>query len=191
MTDPYFAGKVLAITGGASGMALQTAKHLAAKGCKISIADVQDAGLQKAKADIEAANGLGSCLIVKTDVRSQSEVEAWIAETMKAFGRIDFCANLAAVVGKDICIKPTEEITNEDWNFVLAVNLTGMMNCLRAEIPHLKSGAAIVNFASVSGQRGFALNGAYCASKHGVIGFCKCTAKKLGPKGIRLNIVCP
>lgn len=172
-------------------MALQTAKHLAAKGCKISIADVQETGLQQAKSDIESSNGKGSCIVVKTDVRSQSQVEAWIAETMKTFGRIDFCANLAAVVGKDICIKPTEEVTNEDWDFVLAVNLTGMLNCLRAEIPHLKKGAAIVNFASVSGQRGFALNAAYCASKYGVIGLSKCTAKELGPKGIRLNIVCP
>lgn len=191
MVDSYFQGKVLAITGGASGMGLKAAKHLAEKGCKVSIADVQEDGLARVKADIESAHGPGSCITVKTDVRSQAQVEAWIAETIKAFGRIDFCANLAAVVGKDILVKNTEDITNEDWELVLGVNLTGMMNSLRAQIPHLKSGAAIVNFASVSGQRGFAMNAAYCASKHAVIGLSRCTAKELGPRGIRLNIVCP
>jgi NAD(P)-dependent dehydrogenase (short-subunit alcohol dehydrogenase family) len=191
MADTFFSGKVLAITGGASGMGLQAAKHLASKGCKVSIADIQEEGLRKAKEDIDSANGAESCIIVKTDVRSQTQVEAWITKTIEVFGRVDFCANLAAVVGKDILVKATEEITNEDWDFVLGVNLTGMMNSLRAQIPHLKSGAAIVNFASVSGQRGFAMNAAYCASKHAVIGLSKCTAKELGPKGIRLNIVCP
>jgi NAD(P)-dependent dehydrogenase (short-subunit alcohol dehydrogenase family) len=110
---------------------------------------------------------------------------------MSTYGRIDLCANLAGVIGKDVLVKDTQNITNEDWNFVLGVNLTGMMNCLRAQIPHLKSGAAIVNVASVSGQRGFAKNGAYCASKWGAIGLSKCAAKELGPQGIRLNIICP
>jgi NAD(P)-dependent dehydrogenase (short-subunit alcohol dehydrogenase family) len=191
MADSFFKGKVLAITGGASGMALEAAKHLASKGCRVSIADIQEDGLQQAKAAIEAACGPGSCLVVKTDVRSQSQVESWIAETMKTFGQIDFCANLAAVIGKDIMKKGTEGITNEDWDFVIGINLTGMMNCLRAQIPHLKAGGAVVNFASVSGQRGFEMNGAYCASKHGVIGLSRCAAKELGPKGVRLNIVCP
>lgn len=170
-------------------MGLETAKYLSSKGAKISIADVQEERLNQAKADIEAQGG--SCLVCVTDVRNEDQVKSWVEQTMSAFGRIDGVANLAAVIGKDIMLKRTEEITNEDWNFVLGINLTGMMNSLRAEIPHLKSGAAIVNFASVSGQRGFEMNGAYCASKHGVIGLSRCTAKELGPRGIRLNIVCP
>lgn len=86
--------------------------------------------------------------------------------------------------------KDTEDITNEDWDFVIGINSTGMINCLRAQIPHLTAGGAVVTFASVSGQRGFEKNGAYCASKYGVIGLSKCAAKELGPKGVRLNIVC-
>jgi NAD(P)-dependent dehydrogenase (short-subunit alcohol dehydrogenase family) len=191
MTDSFFKDKVLAITGGASGMALKTAKHLAAKGCKVSIADVQEEGLQKVKAEIEASCGPGSCLVVKTDVRSQSQVESWIAKTIETFGKIDLCANLAGVIGSEIMKKDTQDISNGDWDFVIGVNLTGMMNCLRAQIPHLKSGGAVVNFASVNGQRGFEKNGAYCASKWGVIGLSKCAAKELGPKNVRLNIVCP
>jgi NAD(P)-dependent dehydrogenase (short-subunit alcohol dehydrogenase family) len=169
-------------------MGLQAAKHLAPNGCKVSIADTQEQGLKEAKEATDSAHGANSCLTVKTDVRSQAQVEAWISKTIEVFERVDFCANLAAVVGKDILVKATEEITNEDWDFVLGVNLTGMISSLRAQIPYLKSGAAVVNIASVSGQRGFAMNAASCASKHAVIGLSKCTAKELVPKGLDLTL---
>jgi NAD(P)-dependent dehydrogenase (short-subunit alcohol dehydrogenase family) len=185
----FFKNKVVVITGGASGMGLEVARLLSSKGAKISIADVQEKALQEVKAEVESNNG--SCIVYKTDIRYEEQVEAWISETLKVYGTIDLVANLAAVIGKDTLHKSTEEITTQDWNMVIGINLTGMMNCLRAQIPHLKSGAAIVNVASVSGQRGFEKNGAYCASKWGVIGLSKCTAKELGPKGIRLNVVCP
>lgn len=185
----YFKDKVIAITGGASGQGLETARLFASQGAKVSIADIQEAQLAKAKAEVESLHA--QCVISVTDVRDEKQVQAWIDKTVSAFGKIDGVANFAAVIGKDIMLKATEEITTEDWNFVLGVNLTGMMNCLRAEIPHLNAGAALVNIASVSGQRGFQNNGAYCASKHGVIGLSRCTAKELGPKGMRLNIIAP
>jgi NAD(P)-dependent dehydrogenase (short-subunit alcohol dehydrogenase family) len=185
----YFKDKVIVLTGGASGMGLVTAKLLASHGAKISIADIQEKQLRQAKSDIETVGG--TCMVHVTDVQDEHQVGAWIEATVSAYGKIDGVANFAAVIGKDIMVKATEDITTEDWNFVLGVNLTGLMNCLRAQIPHLKSGSAVVNFASVSGQRGFENNGAYCASKHGVIGLSRCTAKELGPKGIRLNIVAP
>jgi len=184
MSDNYFNDKVVAITGGASGQGLAVARLLSSKGAKISIADIQKGPLQTVQEEL-------NCLTCLTDIRHQDQVEAWISATISQFGRIDCVANLAAVVGKDIMIKRTEEITNEDWQFVIDVNLTGMMNCLRAQIPHLKKGATVVTFASVSGQRGFEMNGAYVASKHGVIGLSKCAAKELGPRGVRLNIVAP
>jgi NAD(P)-dependent dehydrogenase (short-subunit alcohol dehydrogenase family) len=185
----FFKNKVIVITGGASGMGLKTAHLFASQGAKVSIADVQEKQLTQAKAEIEAKGG--NCMVCVTDIRDERQVAAWIDATVSAFGKIDGVANFAAVIGSDICVKPTEEISSKDWEFVLGVNLTGLMNCLRAQIPHLNTGSAVVNFASVSGQRGFAMNGAYCASKHGVIGLSRCTAKELGPKGIRLNIVAP
>jgi NAD(P)-dependent dehydrogenase (short-subunit alcohol dehydrogenase family) len=184
MSDNYFQGKVIAITGGASGMGLETARYLSCKGAKISICDINEAALHKVETEL-------NCIVHATDVRKQDQVDAWIQKTVDAYGKLDGVANLAAVIGKDIMLKPTEKITTEDWELVLGINLTGMMNCLRAEIPQLNANAAIVNFASVSGQRGFENNGAYCASKFGVIGLSKCAAKELGPKGVRLNIVCP
>jgi NAD(P)-dependent dehydrogenase (short-subunit alcohol dehydrogenase family) len=185
----YFQDKVIAITGGASGQGAEVARLLSSKGATISIADVQEKLLLQVKTEIESKQG--KCLVCVTDVRDEMQVGEWISKTISAYGKIDGVANLAAVIGKDIMLKSTEEITTEDWNFVLGINLTGMMNSLRAQIPHLKSGAAIVNVASVSGQRGFENNGAYCASKHGVIGLSRCTAKELGPRGIRLNVVAP
>ena len=98
---------------------------------------------------------------------------------------------MAAIVGKEVLHKETDGISNEDWNAVIGVNLTGMMNCLRAQMPHINTGGAIVNCASVSGLRGFARSGAYCASKHGVIGLSRCAARELGPRGVRLNILAP
>jgi len=185
----FFRDKVIVITGGASGMGKEAAMLLASKGAKISIADVQEKQLGQVKEEIESKGG--SCLVCMTDVRDEDQVKSWITQTVFTYGKIDGVANLAGVIGKDIMVKPTEEISTEDWNFVIGVNLTGMMNCLRAQIPHLNTGAAIVNFANVNGQRGFANNGAYCASKHGVIGLSRCVARELGPKGMRVNIVAP
>ncbi|KAF2401564.1 3-alpha--hydroxysteroid dehydrogenase [Trichodelitschia bisporula] len=147
------------------------------------------AALDSLKAEIEAAGV--TALTCVTGVRDEAQVAAWIADSIAAFGRLDGAVNLAAVIGRDVLRKATEDITTEDWNFVIGVNLTGMMNSLRTQIPHLKSGAAIVVVTSISGTRGFPMNGAYCASKHGVIGLSRCTAKELGLKGIRLNIVAP
>jgi len=185
----YFKDKVIAITGGASGMGLATVKHMCSLGAKVSIADVQEKLLQQVKIDIEGKGGV--CITFATDIRDEAQVSDWISNTISTFGKLDGVVNCAAVIGNDVLLKATEEITTADWNSVISVNLTGTMNCLRAQIPHLKPGAAIVNFASVSGQRGFEKNGAYCASKHGVIGLSRCAAKELGPKGIRLNIVAP
>jgi NAD(P)-dependent dehydrogenase (short-subunit alcohol dehydrogenase family) len=84
-----------------------------------------------------------------------------------------------------------QDITDEDWNFILGVNTKGLLNCLRAEIPSFKAGGSIVNAASVSGQIGFAKNGSYVASKHAVIGLTKTAAKELGPKNVRVNCFCP
>ncbi|KAF2093285.1 NAD(P)-binding protein [Rhizodiscina lignyota] len=188
MSD-YFQDKVIAISGGASGMGLEAAQLLSSKGAKVSIADVQEGRLEEVKKEIESSGC--QCLVCVTDVRIEAQVQIWISNTISHFGRLDGVANLAAIVGKDVLMKATEDITTEDWNLVIGVNLTGMMNCLRAQIPHLKAGASIVVVSSISGQRGFEKNGAYCASKHGVIGLSRCTAKELGPKGIRLNIVAP
>ena len=120
-----FDGKVIAITGGASGIGLETAKLLSSRGAKVSIADVQDEPLQ------EAANALrstgGEVFTYKLDVRDRKQVDGWIDATQKHFGRLDAAANCAGVTGRSIGVKTADELEDDDWQFVIDVNLTGLM----------------------------------------------------------------
>jgi NAD(P)-dependent dehydrogenase (short-subunit alcohol dehydrogenase family) len=84
-----------------------------------------------------------------------------------------------------------QDIDDDDWDFVLGVNTKGLLNSMRAQIPHFNSGGSIVNAASVAGIIGFKNNGSYVASKHAAVGLTKTAAKELGPKNIRVNCFCP
>lgn len=167
MDPKYFQGKVIALTGAASGMGLETAKLLASYGAKVSLADVQEGPLQQVAKDIEASGGTAMATLV--DVSKRDQVEKWIADTVAKWGKIHGAANLAGVIGKHINITPIEEIDDADFEFLWKVNVVGLLNCMRAQIPHMESGASVVNAASVAGQIGFARNGGYVASKHAVV----------------------
>lgn len=189
MTTDYFKGKVIAITGAASGMGLETAKLLASKGAIVSMADIQDKPLQEAAATITAGGGTVMATVV--DIRKRTQVEDWIGQTVAKFGKLHGAANLAGVIGKHINITPIEEIDDEDFDFLMQVNVYGLLHCMRAQIPHMGAGASIVNAASVAGIIGFPRNGGYVASKHAVVGLTRSAAKELGPKQIRVNCFAP
>lgn len=160
-------GKVIVITGAASGMGLETSKHLASQGAIISLADVQEEALKNVATSIEG-NG-GRVLYSVVDVRNRSQVESWISETVETFGKIDGCANLAGVIGKQNGLAKIEEIEDEHFDFVMDVNVKGLLNCMRAQIPHMKDGGSIVNASSILGLQGMGKGAAYVASKHAVI----------------------
>lgn len=122
-------GKVIVVTGAASGIGLETAKLLASKSCRLSLADVQEGPLKKAVSDITSAGGTAIGKVV--DIRKRDQVDAWIKETVDAYGKIDGCANIAGVIGREIGLKSIFEIEDEDWDFVMDVNIKGLMNCLR------------------------------------------------------------
>ena len=184
-----FKGKVIAITGAASGMGLEAAKLLASKGAKVSLADVQEDPLNTAAAEIEKSGGTAIATVV--DVRNRAQVEDWIKKTVDKFGKLDGAANIAGVIGKQNNMATISEIDDDDWDFVVGVNQKGLLNCLRAEIPYFNDGGAIVNAASVAGVIGFARNASYAASKHAVVGLTRTAAKELGPRNIRCNCFCP
>lgn len=181
--------KVIVITGAASGMGLETARLFASKGAKLSLADVQEKPLKELEAELQKTGAQVMAQVV--DVRDRKAVEAWIATTVEKFGKLDGAANLAGVIGRQSNVAPIEDIDDEDWDFVMDVNVGGMRNCLRAQVPHFNEGGSIVNAASILGVIGASKNLAYSASKHAVVGMTRSAAKELGPRKIRVNCFCP
>lgn len=111
--------KVIVITGAASGMGLESAKLLASKGAKVSLADVQEEALNQVVADIKATGGQAIGTVV--DICNRAAVESWIQTTVETFGKLDGAANLAGVIGKHINVTYLQDIDDDDWDFVVGV----------------------------------------------------------------------
>jgi NAD(P)-dependent dehydrogenase (short-subunit alcohol dehydrogenase family) len=193
MSTPQFAGRVIAITGAGSGIALATAHLLASRGARLSLADLQKEALDKAKADIEAKYGT-EVLVFPLDVRNFDQVEAWIKDTVKHFGKLDGAANIAGVIPRSSMGSGSglAEQDLEEWAFVMGVNCTGVMHCLRAQLKVMADNGSVVNASSLAGKIGHETVGAYSASKHAVLGLTRTAAKEVGPgRAIRVNAICP
>lgn len=176
-------GKVIVITGAASGMGLETSRYLASQGAKVSLADVQEGSLKQIASEIEQAGG--RALYKTVDVRDRTQVQSWIKATVDTFGKIDGCANLAGVIGKQNGLANVEEVEDEHFDFVMNVNVKGLLNCMRAQIPQMNDGGSIVNASSILGLQGQPKSAAYVASKHAVIvriSLCMCL-RQSGPSG--------
>ena len=186
-----FNDKVIAITGGASGIGLETAKLLASRGAKLSLADVSEENLEAAVLAIEASSGPGSVISTTLDVRNREAVEKWIAETVSTFGKINGAANLAGVLPRQALQANIEEIDDDDFERVMGINVTGTLNCLRAELKVMAAGASVVNAASVGGLKSMRKNGAYVTSKHAVVGLTKAASAEAAEKGVRVNAIAP
>jgi NAD(P)-dependent dehydrogenase (short-subunit alcohol dehydrogenase family) len=183
MTKP-FANKIILVTGAGSGIGRATSIKLSHQGATLALSDINDSSL---------AETLGLCekgdhFTCAFDVGSTDACNIFISSIISKYGKLDHIFNCAGVNPTPYA---TAEIADEYWDKLINTNLKGMFNITRACIPHLKSGASFVNVSSIAGlapTSGFAV---YCASKYGVIGFSKCIALELGPKGIRTNVVAP
>ncbi|EXJ66157.1 uncharacterized protein A1O5_10773 [Cladophialophora psammophila CBS 110553] len=182
-------GKVISITGAASGMGLQLANLAASRGAKLALADIQEEPL-KQLVDELVSSGVDA-IGTRVNVASDKEVDAWVEATINHFGQLDGAANLAGVEGKHGLSGSLVNQANEEWDFILSINLTGLMYCVRAQLRVMKSGSSIVNASSIVGLVGRPGMCAYAVSKHGVAGLTKTAAKEAGPSGIRVNAVAP
>ncbi|KAI1651869.1 3-oxoacyl-reductase [Daldinia loculata] len=182
-------GKVFAITGGASGIGFATAQIISKRGGIVCIADVDPAAISNAEEYFTNQNA--PFTVTKVDVSKRDEVESWIDGIVQKYGRLDGAANVAGIIGRHHGIREVADLDDDEWHKIIAVNLTGTMYCLRAELRKIVDGGSIVNVSSIHGLQGFAKHGAYDASKHGVIGLTKAAAKENGVRQVRVNAVAP
>lgn len=171
--------RTVLITGGSRGLgaAITRAFH-----------DAEDRVLIASRSDSGLARELGpGARHVATDVRNPASLRAAAAEAMTWTGRIDVLVNNAGYSAW----RPLAEIDEGFWGAMIDTNLKGVLFASQAAAAHMGRGAAIVNVSSLAGKRGSANNSVYCASKFGVNGITQALAKELGPRGIRVNAVCP
>ncbi|HUK40830.1 MAG TPA: 3-oxoacyl-ACP reductase family protein [Candidatus Acidoferrales bacterium] len=180
-------GKVAIVTGGAQGIGRAIALGLGREGAKVVIADVQSDKAKSVAAEVQA---LGTeALAVETNVANESSVKQLASETFSRFGRADILINDAGIYLK----APVVEITEENWDRTINVNLGGNFFCCRAFIPSMrkqKSGR-IISVASGIAHYGAKEFAPYAASKAAIIGFVKSLAREVGHDGITVNALCP
>jgi NAD(P)-dependent dehydrogenase (short-subunit alcohol dehydrogenase family) len=181
-----FDGKVVIVTGGASGIGLATARRFASEGGRIVIADrdVQDEG-QATKAVKDA--GAPDAWACPCDVSSEDEVAKCVDGAMTRFGHVDVIVNNAGMM----TFKPLTELTGADWTRVLAVDLLGAFFFIKHGFLHMKSGSAIVNVASIHARETEPMVAPYAAGKAAVLSLTRSAAIEGKPHGIRVNAVLP
>lgn len=185
------AGKVLLVTGGASGIGAAAVRFAATSGAKVCVADLD---LARAEALARETDPRGEEIIAcQVDVANATSVNEMVAAVVRRFGRLDGAFNNAGIglgAVNSAGLKAAE-VNEAAWRRILNINLTGVWLCMKAELPAMVRGASIVNSASIAGLSAMPSAAPYVAAKHGVVGLTKAAAIDYGPLGIRVNAICP
>ncbi len=181
---PRFEGRVVIITGAARGIGRATAERFASEGARVVVADRDGAAAESTAREL----GRGA-VAVTLDVADAASVNQTIARLLELTQQVDVLINNAGITRDSTLAKTTDEA----WDAVIAVNLTGTFNVTRAVAPHMvaRGRGAIVNASSIVGLYGNFGQSSYVASKAGVIGLTRVWARELGRKGVRVNCIAP
>jgi len=182
-------GRIAIVTGGGQGIGRAISLKLGQEGASVVIADINvDGSRETAERILGDCGGDGKS--VPTNLLYEEQVVRLIQETLETYGRIDILVNNSGIAGP---MKKIEDISGEEWDETLGVNLRGMFFCCKHVIPAMKKQktGSIVNVSSVTGKRALIQRTPYAASKMGVIGFTRTLAAEVGSWSIRVNAVCP
>lgn len=198
------AGKVAVVTGSgrADGLGAAILRRLAAEGCRVVVSDLGTPSGLLGAGDIGATEGMKAVVdelraagaeatAIPCDVRREADVQALVTRTVQEFGALDILVNNAGV---GYLMKGFTEVTLDEWQLVMDVNLTGAFLCTQAAARQMITagrGGRIINIASQAAKSGFPHLAGYVASKHGLVGLTRSTAIELGSHGITVNAVCP
>ena len=198
-----FRGQVVLVTGASRGLGRAIARAFAGEGARVALVSTRAAGVKQVAEEI--ASGGGQALPLEGDVSSETDVRRFIAQAERTLGPIDVLVNNAGITGPTV---PVTEVTLEDWERVLAVNLTGVFLCSRevlrgmiarrsgatanpAEAQQRHSAAALINIGSIAGKISYPLRTPYASAKWALVGLTLTLAEEVGRHGIRVNCICP
>ena len=181
-------GKVAVITGGGRGIGRCIALRFAAAGASVVVSGTSKDALEQTARDVRERGGLG--IAVLADVAEEAAVEQLVARTLAGFGHLDILVNNAGIAGPTA---PVTEVSREDWDRTMAVNLTGAFLCAKHALPQMirQQSGRIINITSIAGLQAYALRSPYCASKWAMVGFTQTLAEEAGRYNITANAIAP